>query len=68
MVELKRNAIPSSAFGLTPVPDLGLTCGTAFIISRAARVQMPPKCPECENTKVAEIVCEFGLGAGRGLG
>ena len=56
MKGLKRNTIPSSAFGLTPVPDLGLICGRVFIVCRAERVQMPPECPECGGSKVAEIV------------
>ena len=71
MKELKRNTIPSSAFGLTPVPNLGLIRGRVFIIRRAAHVPMPQKCPECGSAKVAKIVYgypRFRLGEGRGLG
>ena len=56
MVELKRNAIPSSALGLGPATNLGLIRGRVFIIRHSAHVPMPPGCPECGSDKVAEIV------------
>ena len=56
MKGLKRNTTPLSAFGLTPVPDLGLISGGVFIVCHSAHVQMPPECPECGSAKVAEIV------------
>ena len=35
---------------------MGLIRGIAFIICRAAHVQMLPECPECRSAKVVEIV------------
>ena len=41
------------------VPDLGLIRGRVLVVCRVARVQMPPECPECGGSKVAEIVCGY---------